>query len=104
MGHEIRKYSGGKRVRDIKSTGTSLQSSKDTVVMEDRCKGYIIGGPNLLPPTLDAIFLSPSWGRINYLNEGKTAFDISKCINISKIDSQQVNNSNKTGTHDDDNT
>jgi trimethylguanosine synthase len=37
-------------------------------------KGYKIGGHNLLPPHLDAIFLSPPWGGPNYLRTGKKGY------------------------------
>ncbi len=48
-------------------------SDADTVEMEI-CKGYKIGGHDLLPPSLDAIFLSPPWGGPDYMNVGKKGY------------------------------
>jgi len=102
--HIMGKYSGGKRL--LPDDGISMSSKDIDVVAEEQCKGYVIGGPNLLPSTLDAIFLSPPWGGMNYLNEGKMAYDISKCIKISKTADSQLqaaNYSKKTGAPNADN-
>jgi len=93
----MRGYSEGRRSLDIES------NSKEAIVTEETCKGYIIGGLSLLPSALDAIFLSPPWGGMNYLNEGKMGYEISNCIKVSKINFQlEGDNPSKAGAHNGD--
>ena len=46
---------------------------KETIETET-FKGFKIGGPDLLPPRLDAVFMSPPWGGMNYINTGKRGY------------------------------
>jgi len=85
--HIMEKYSEGKLLLNIESDRHDPNSRKDVIIKEETCKGYVIGGLSLLPPTLDAVFLSPPWGGMSYLNEGKMGYNISSCIKVSKIDS-----------------
>mmetsp|Transcript_22106 Transcript_22106/g.27908 ORF Transcript_22106/g.27908 Transcript_22106/m.27908 type:complete len:301 (-) Transcript_22106:8-910(-) len=52
-------------------------------------KGYKIGGYDLLPPNLDAIFLSPPWGGPEYLNTNKKGY-LLKSISIKKWDDERM--------------
>ena len=44
--------------------------------------GYRMGGPDLLPPLIDAVFLSPPWGGTDYRSAGKKGYDIERCIRL----------------------
>jgi len=43
---------------------------------------YRIGGTDLLPPAVDAIFLSPPWGGMDYGRVGKCGYDVRRHIRI----------------------
>lgn len=43
---------------------------------------YKIGGLELLPPRIDAVFLSPPWGGMNYGSTGKQGYDVAKNIKL----------------------
>lgn len=91
--HVMGSYSGGK-LSNIEP------ATKDAIIMEETCDGYVIGGLSLLPPALDVIFLSPPWGGMDYLDEGKSGYDVSNRIKVSSKDSQiQVDKPRKAGVH-----
>jgi trimethylguanosine synthase len=71
----LRSFNKGLRCRDVKN-----DESKDV------SSGYRIGGLELLPNTLDAIFLSPPWGGMGY--ENNDTFDP---IDSIRIESRQNN-------------
>jgi len=52
------------------------------VTPEERHAGYRIGGTELLPPYIDAVFMDPPWGGIDYGSFGKNGFDLAKHIKI----------------------
>ncbi len=71
----LQRYSDGKlSTSELRSS--AFGSSKT-------CKGFKIGGYDLLPPAIDVVFLSPPWGGINYLDVGKSGYTLSKCISIN---------------------
>ena len=51
---------------------------------QDNVEGFTIGNIGLLPKAIEAIFLSPPWGGMNYLREGKSGYKISDCIKIAR--------------------
>ncbi len=61
----------------------------DEVEMEI-CKGYKIGGHDLLPPSLDAVFLSPPWGGPDYLNSDKKGYLLNS-ITMKKSNDESIN-------------
>lgn len=65
----------------------------DEVVETEICKGYKIGGYDLLPPTLDAIFLSPPWGGPDYMNTNKKGF-LLNAISVKTWNDQSLNGEN----------
>lgn len=46
------------------------------------CHGFKIGGFQILPSTIDIIFLSPPWGGPSYIEMGASGFEVSKHIQI----------------------
>jgi len=52
---------------------------------EDRSETFKIGGLELLPDTIDCIFLSPPWGGIDYAKVGKRNFTL-QCIRVDGIE------------------
>jgi len=53
-----------------------------SAVSTDKYEGYSIGGYELLPPTIDVVFLSPPWGGMDYLKVGNAGYSLSKCITV----------------------
>mmetsp|Transcript_16074 Transcript_16074/g.19625 ORF Transcript_16074/g.19625 Transcript_16074/m.19625 type:complete len:605 (+) Transcript_16074:111-1925(+) len=53
--------------------------------------GYKVGGCELLPTSLDAVFLSPPWGGPDYLMKGNRLQDISVEITWKNLDKQEKN-------------
>ena len=51
---------------------------------QDNVEGFTIGNIGLFPQTIGATFLSPSWGGMNYLREGKSGQKSSDCIEIAR--------------------
>lgn len=75
-------YKGGTRVES--NSSESNTSYQDT----DGCE-YKIGSLDLLPTTIDMIFLSPPWGGMDYVKVGKRNYDLT-CIKVEGIDTNPV--------------
>lgn len=59
---------------------------------EFRCfHGFKLGGLGLLPDRIDAIFLSPPWGGMDYEQSGKRNYSLSTCIHVSREDGSKYN-------------
>mmetsp|Transcript_48985 Transcript_48985/g.59087 ORF Transcript_48985/g.59087 Transcript_48985/m.59087 type:complete len:745 (+) Transcript_48985:71-2305(+) len=58
------------------------------------CEGFSIGGLNLLPPQIDAVFIDPPWGGVDYGSMGKNGYDLAKHmkINYFKTDNSMMKN------------
>mmetsp|Transcript_24397 Transcript_24397/g.36377 ORF Transcript_24397/g.36377 Transcript_24397/m.36377 type:complete len:274 (+) Transcript_24397:462-1283(+) len=54
-------------------------------------EGYKIGGVELLPECIDAIFLSPPWGGMDYHKVGKRGYDIATCMQIDTNVDNELN-------------
>ena len=52
-------------------------------------QGFIIGGLDLLPPAIDAIFMDPPWGGVDYNQVGKNGYDLAKHIHL-KYNAEKV--------------
>jgi len=52
-------------------------------------KGYNIGGYNLLPQNIDAIFLSPPWGGPSYMNDNKKGYSL-RSISLQTWDKENI--------------
>jgi len=46
--------------------------------------GFAIGGSELLPPHIDAVFMDPPWGGIDYNLAGKNGYDLAKHMRIRR--------------------
>lgn len=46
--------------------------------------GYPIGGAELLPPCIDAVFIDPPWGGIDYNLAGKNGYDLARHMKIRR--------------------
>jgi len=62
----------------------------------EQCAGFIIGGLDLLPNRIDAVFLDPPWGGIDYGSMGKNGYDLAKNMKIHYDASHSFDNKNKT--------
>lgn len=51
---------------------------------EEGSESFKIGGLELLPDTIDCVFLSPPWGGMDYTKVGKRNYTL-ECINIDGI-------------------
>lgn len=49
----------------------------------EQCCGYTIGGFDLLPNNIDAIFMDPPWGGVDYEAAGKNGYDLKKNMKIN---------------------
>ncbi len=52
---------------------------------EDKGESFKIGGIELLPETIDCVFLSPPWGGMDYAKVGKRNYTL-QCIRVDGID------------------
>jgi predicted RNA methylase len=68
-------YKNGKRITDV-------ESSKAAATETEKKYAYS-SGIDLLPETLDAVFLSPPWGGSDYESVGRRNYDLS-CIKLSE--------------------
>ena len=66
------------------------QSAKD-----ETFSGYALGGVELLPGTVDGVFLSPPWGGMDY---GKAGFDPVSSISIESKLTQEAGNEDGKAT------
>lgn len=48
------------------------------------CEGYKIGGIDHLPERIDAIFLSPPWGGVDYGKAGRRGYDLATCVKVHR--------------------
>eukprot|EP00543_Licmophora_paradoxa_P001922 CAMPEP_0202454912 /NCGR_PEP_ID=MMETSP1360-20130828/12551_1 /ASSEMBLY_ACC=CAM_ASM_000848 /TAXON_ID=515479 /ORGANISM="Licmophora paradoxa, Strain CCMP2313" /LENGTH=475 /DNA_ID=CAMNT_0049074347 /DNA_START=174 /DNA_END=1601 /DNA_ORIENTATION=- len=51
-------------------------------VPTEQCAGFFIGGLGLLPPRIDAVFMDPPWGGVDYNTLGKNGYDLEKHMKI----------------------
>jgi trimethylguanosine synthase len=76
-------YKNGKRIVDA-------ESSKSVATATATEKEYAYSGLDLLPETLDAVFLSPPWGGSDYESVGRRNYDLS-CIKLSEdVDGEEL--------------
>uniref|UniRef100_A0A7R9X0G2 Trimethylguanosine synthase n=1 Tax=Craspedostauros australis TaxID=1486917 RepID=A0A7R9X0G2_9STRA len=60
--------------------------------------GYKIGGLELLPRHIDAIFMDPPWGGVDYEVVGKNGYCLEKHMKI-KVSPDDPSNNNKSGSN-----
>ena len=48
----------------------------------ERVNGFVIGSIELLPPHIDAIFMDPPWGGVDYNRLGPNGYDLKKDMKI----------------------
>jgi trimethylguanosine synthase len=75
-------YKNGRRIADATSV------SDDSVGRTE--KEYAYGGLELLPDTLDAIFLSPPWGGSDYEQIGRRHYELSHITLGDSIDGEEL--------------
>jgi trimethylguanosine synthase len=61
-----------------------LMASMPPPVPTECLFGYNIGGFDLLPSNIDAVFLDPPWGGVDYEVFGKTGYDLAKNMRIQR--------------------
>lgn len=77
-------YKNGQRIR-LKKGKESVSEEGDGVAddaKEEVYEGYTIGGVDLLPDHIDAIFLSPPWGGMDYAKLGRWGYNLATCIKV----------------------
>jgi trimethylguanosine synthase len=70
-----------------------VQTTNDSGHQEPfkRDHGYQVGGIGLLPDRIDAIFLSPPWGGMDYGKSGKRNYHIESCIEVTNAAGESWN-------------
>ena len=48
------------------------------------CAGFFIGGLGMLPPRIDAVFMDPPWGGVDYNSLGKNGYCLEKHMKIKR--------------------
>mmetsp|Transcript_24399 Transcript_24399/g.44127 ORF Transcript_24399/g.44127 Transcript_24399/m.44127 type:complete len:496 (-) Transcript_24399:144-1631(-) len=83
-------YKNGKRTEQWNDTTKVIDNPISTEL-----NGYKMGGCELLPEHLDAVFLSPPWGGMNYGQAGKGGYDLKANV---KVDSSSEEKEPKSGS------
>ena len=73
-------YRHGRRA-DPSDSGYSREPNLSAAAVE-RVEGFLIGGEDLLPPHIDAVFMDPPWGGVDYGTCGKHGYDLEKNMKI----------------------
>mmetsp|Transcript_663 Transcript_663/g.791 ORF Transcript_663/g.791 Transcript_663/m.791 type:complete len:707 (-) Transcript_663:185-2305(-) len=60
------------------SSDITLPKNVETEV----CGGFFIGGLGMLPPRIDAVFIDPPWGGVDYNSLGKNGYCLEKHMKI----------------------
>lgn len=81
---------------DTPEAATALMNAMPPpVATEVTPDGYQIGGIDLLPRTIDAIFMDPPWGGVDYEVFGKHGYDLARNMKIERSFSK--NNTHAVG-------
>lgn len=79
----------GKYYKDGELQVVANNNNEKQATKTETFKGFKIGGPDLLPPRLDAVFMSPPWGGMNYINTGKKGYLI-QSISLRSSDDTKI--------------
>jgi len=63
---------------------TALMAAMPPPVPTETVKGFSIGGIDLLPRRIDAVFMDPPWGGVDYEILGKNGYDLCKNMKIQR--------------------
>jgi len=74
------------RVEQLKEHGVDIPKAVPT----EQCAGFYIGGPDLLPSRIDAVFMDPPWGGVDYNALGKNGYCLEKHMKIKALRQSQV--------------
>jgi trimethylguanosine synthase len=74
-------YKNGKRIADAESSKRVAMGTE---------KEYAYSGLDLLPETLDAVFLSPPWGGSDYESVGRRNYDLSRIKLGEAVDGEEL--------------
>lgn len=80
-------HSNAGRVLSLYDNRKLIDKSVDSKITEneDRNETFKIGGLELLPDTIDCVFLSPPWGGMDYAKVGKRNYTL-QCIKVDGIE------------------
>jgi trimethylguanosine synthase len=70
----------------LRDSGATLPTSTETEV----CAGFFIGGIGMLPPRIDAVFMDPPWGGVDYNSLGKNGYCLEKHMKIKLCPNQNL--------------
>lgn len=74
-------YKNGEKIVNNKSSG-GQKNGVPCAVESEMYAGYPIGGLELLPDRVDAVFMDPPWGGVDYGMLGKDGYDLEKHMKI----------------------
>ena len=69
---------GTLQINQLRSFGVFLPDHVHTEV----CEGFLIGGLGMLPARIDAVFMDPPWGGIDYNALGKNGYSLENHMKI----------------------
>lgn len=75
-------YKDGQFVLDQPTHSAELPTYMPAPVMPVVHAGYHVGGLDLLPRRIDAVFMDPPWGGVDYEVLGKNGYDLQKNMKI----------------------
>ena len=75
-------YRNGRRV-DPSENGYCREPDPEAAAVE-RVAGFLVGGEDLLPPHIDAVFMDPPWGGVDYGALGKHGYELEKNMKIKR--------------------
>lgn len=62
----------------------ALMNAMPPPVETECASGYQLGGIDLLPPSIDAVFMDPPWGGVDYNLFGKNGYDLQLNMRIAR--------------------
>jgi trimethylguanosine synthase len=77
--------------KDNNRVGVDMTRDSDHQEHFERDHGYQVGGFGLLPDRIDAIFLSPPWGGMDYEKSGRRNYHIESCIEVTNAAGESWN-------------
>lgn len=78
----------------------AMMAAMPPPVAMESCQGYNVGGIDMLPRRIDAVFLDPPWGGVDYKIFGKTGYDLARNMRIQRPVQAKTNNDNDNNNND----
>jgi trimethylguanosine synthase len=78
---------GSLQINQLRSIGVFLPDHVPTEV----CEGFFIGGLGMLPARIDAVFMDPPWGGVDYNALGKNGYSLENHMKIKTSGTNKAN-------------